>query len=112
MRTLIFKTPPVGVNQRYTISRGRNILSKKYREAKETMQWEAKSQWPDEPLDEDVVVNILLYLPNNRSDIDAYIKIILDTLTGIAYEDDKQVTELSVVKMLDKEDPRIVVQVL
>ena len=112
MRTLIFKTKPVGVNKRYTISRGRNILSKEYREAKETMQWEAKSQWQGEPLDEDLTVNILLYLGSNRTDIDAYIKIILDTLTDIAYEDDKQVTELSVVKMFDKENPRVVVQVL
>lgn len=112
MQTLTLTTKPVGVNQRYTISRGRNILSTKYRNAKEALQWEIKSQWQGEPLDDDVTLNIFLYLDSNRSDIDAYIKIVLDALTGTAYKDDKQVTELSVIKMHDPEEPRIVIQVL
>lgn len=112
MKTLVIKTKPVGVNQRYTISRGRNILSRKYRDTKEAMMWEAKSQWQGEPLTGDVTINIFLYLDNHRPDIDSYLKIILDSLDGIAYDNDRQVTELSVIKMHDSEEPRIEIQVL
>lgn len=112
MQKLIFRTKPVGVNQRYTISRGRNILSSKYRDAKEAMMWEAKSQWKGETLTEDVTLNIFLYLDSKRPDIDSYLKLLLDVLDGIAYENDRQVTELSVIKMHDSEEPRIEIQVL
>lgn len=112
MQTLILKTKPVGVNHRYTISRGRNILSTKYRDAKEAMMWEAKSQWQGEPLTDDVTLNIFLYLDSKRPDIDSYLKLLLDALDGIAYENDRQVIELSVIKMHDPKEPRIVIQVL
>lgn len=112
MQTLIFNTKPVSVNQRYTIARGRNILSNKYRDAKEAMQWEAKSQWQGEPLTDDVTLNVYLHLDTKRPDIDGYLKIILDSLDGIAYEDDRQVHELSVIKLHNKKHPHIEVQVL
>lgn len=112
MQTLTFNTKPVSVNKRYTISRGRNILSNEYRSAKEAMQWEAKSQWQGEPLDDDVTVNILLHLDSKRPDIDGYLKIILDSIDGIAYHNDRQITELTVHKLHNKKHPHVVVQVL
>jgi len=112
MQTFTIKTKPVGVNARYTISRGRNILSTEYRNAKEAMQWEVASQWQGEPLEDDVTLNIFLHLDSKRADVDSYLKIILDSLTGTVYNNDRQVTELSVIKMHDSEEPRIVIQAL
>lgn len=112
MRTLELTTKPVSINARYTISRGRNILTRDYRDAKEALQWEIASQWSGDPLTEEVTLNVFQYLPNANQDIDAYLKILFDAMTGIVYKDDKQITELSTLKFHDKQHPRIVIQVL
>lgn len=112
MQTIVIKTPPVSVNQRYTISRGRNILSNKYREAKEAIEWEVKSQWQKDIIKDEVCVNVLLHLKDKRTDIDAFVKLLLDSMSKIVYKDDLQVTELHVFKMYDKSNPRIEVQIL
>ena len=36
---------------------------------------------------------------NRRSDLDNRLKVLLDSLTGIAYEDDKQVVEINAQKI-------------
>ena len=45
--------------------------------------------------------------PCKKPDIDNCIKIILDALNGIAYEDDKQVTELTVLKRWTEGNERV-----
>lgn len=100
-------TKPVSINQKYNIANGRNILSKKYRDAKDTLKWEIKSQWHREPLTDDVVLDIIFFFGNKRkNDIDNQIKIILDAAEGILFEDDSQVKELHIYKKYDKENPR------
>lgn len=106
-------TKPVPVNQKYGIINGRMLLQKKYRDTKEAIAWEIKSQWKGGPLQDDVAVNLLVYFGNNRkNDIDGYIKIILDAAEGILYEDDSQVTELHVYKELDVDRPRVELSVV
>ena len=106
-------TKPVSVNQKYNIANGRNILSKKYRDAKEALKWEIKSQWHKEPLDEDVCLNIIFYFGNKRkNDIDNLLKCLLDSAEGILFTDDSLVTELHCYKEYDKENPRVEVTVL
>ena len=100
--TFSFKTThkPCPVNQRYTIARGQLILSKKYRESKNILKAEIHIQsaiinW--KPLKEKVTVTIGVGFP--RYDIDAPIKILLDAMTGIVYEDDKQVSQVIVFRI-------------
>lgn len=113
MKTILIKTPPVSVNQRYTISRGRNILSKDYRNAKEAIEWEVKSQWDYETIkDNDVCINVLLYMKDKRHDIDAFIKLLLDAMSNTVYKDDRQIHELHIFKMYDKKNPRVEISVV
>ena len=106
-------TKPVPINAKYGIVNGRNILSKRYRECKEALAWEIASEWQNEPLSTPVTLNILQYFGDKRKrDIDAYIKVLLDSMEGIVYENDNQVNEMHVYKEYDKENPRVIVQVL
>lgn len=106
-------TPCVPINQKYGIINGRNLLSKKYRAAKEALMWEIKSQWPHPPLDGDIILNVVQYFGDNRKrDIDAYLKILLDAGSGVLYHDDVQVAELNVIKAKDIDNPRVELSVI
>lgn len=95
------------------IHRGRQTSSKAWKDTKDALSWEIRSQWHGEPLSEPVTLNILLYFGDKRKrDIDAYIKILMDSAEGIVYDDDALVTELHVYKDIDLENPRTVIQVL
>lgn len=110
---IVLYTKPVPINQKYGIINGRNLLTKKYRDTKETLSWEIKSQWPKDPLTGEIVLNIIQYFGDNRRrDIDAYLKIILDAAEGVLYEDDTQIVELNVIKAKDLGNPRIELSVL
>lgn len=54
-----------------------------------------------------VGVEVHFYRPSRRGDIDAGLKLVLDSLNGIAYEDDKQIVELHVYRHDDKDNPRV-----
>lgn len=102
-------TPLVSVNGRYGIVRGKNILSKKYRQAKEDLQWEIRSQWKGAPLEGDVTVTIVHYWKGKRKrDIDNYLKLIGDSMTDIVYLDDSQIVELHVYKKTGDENKVLV----
>ena len=45
--------------------------------------------------------------PTKKPDVDNIIKIVLDSLNKVAYEDDKQVVKVSLEKLYTKEDERI-----
>jgi Holliday junction resolvase RusA-like endonuclease len=107
-------TKPVPVNQKYGVQRGKMVLSKKYRETKAALKqemWALNS--PNQPLEEEVAVNIIFFFGNKRAnDIDNCIKILLDAAEGVLFKNDSQVTELHVFKEYCKEDPRIEISVI
>ena len=71
------------------------------------------TQWKGEPLDSNLAMNIIFYYGDKRRrDIDAYLKILLDSMEGIVYTDDVLINELHVFKEYDKENPRTELQVL
>ena len=79
---------------------------------KEQYQWEARSQWQGKPLDGDVALSITLYFgTKRRADIDNFNKLSLDALTGIVYEDDSQIAEMTLRRAYDKTRPRIEISV-
>ena len=111
--TLTLYTKPVPINQKYFVKNGRNILSSKYRNAKEELMQEATALWHEQPLTRNIAVNIIFTFGDKRKrDIDANIKILLDSLEGIVYENDNQITELHVYKEYKKGVFKTLVQVL
>lgn len=112
MKTLVFRTKPISVNRLYGNANGRKFLSKEGRSVKEQMAWEAKSQWSDGVVDGEVAVNVIFYFERNTQDIDNCLKALFDCLEGIIWKNDRLVTEMHVFKELDKENPRIELQVL
>ncbi len=60
-----------------------------------------------EPLEGAIVVAMDVYRPRKRGDIDAPIKLPLDALNRIAWEDDSQIVELHIHRFDDKHNPRI-----
>lgn len=113
MTTIEVYTRPIPVNRIVRCVGGRNILSKEYREVKPVIQQEIALEWKNELLTGNVTVNIIHYFKNKvHGDIDAYIKILLDAMEGVVYENDKQITELSVIRQYDKQNPRTLIQIL
>lgn len=106
-------TKPIPINQKFFIVRGRNILSKKYRDTKTALALETRSQWNFEPLEGMLACTLHLYFGDKRKrDVDAYIKILLDSMEGICYENDNQINELHVYRNYDKQNPRTEVELL
>ena len=64
-----------------------------------------------EVLEGDVRLLVTFYFPRRGSDLDNRLKPLLDTLEGVCFANDKQVTDLHAVKRYDKECPRSVVVV-
>ncbi len=81
---------------------------------KESYQWQAKNQWKRKMItDQEIGVDIKLFFGTKRNgDIDNYGKILLDSLTGIVWEDDKQIVTMNIEKHYDKSNPRIELTVL
>lgn len=75
---------------------------------KEDYAFQAKDQYKGKPLTENLSVSVHFYHKDKRKhDIDNYFKLLFDSLTGIIWEDDGQITELHAQKFIDKENPRI-----
>lgn len=113
---LTLKTSPTPINRRYGVYRGRMILSEEYRNTKEALGYEIKSQVAatglTEPLKGMLSVTITQYFGNKRkNDIDSGIKILLDSMTGVVYEDDSLVTELHVYKKYEKGNARVDIEI-
>ena len=54
-----------------------------------------------------VALNVSVYRPAKRGDLDNYLKVMLDALQGVLYTDDKQITEIHAFRYDDKDNPRV-----
>ena len=63
------------------------------------------------PLDGPVAVDIVAHFPTKAGDLDNILKVLLDSLEGFFYQDDKQVHHITAVRQLDREHPRVEVSV-
>lgn len=54
---------------------------------------------------------ITVYRPRKTGDLDNHLKVLLDSLNGVAYTDDKQVAEIFISRLEDTANPRVVVRV-
>lgn len=65
-----------------------------------------------EATDKQVEVEAMVYFPDNRRrDIDNVLKGLLDGMNGVVYEDDSQVQRIIISKQVDRQSPRVEVQV-
>jgi crossover junction endodeoxyribonuclease RusA len=106
--TMVMTTMPLSTNKIY---RGRRFLTEAAKVNKSLMGWEIKTQWEQQPLKGNVTMTVELYYPDKRRrDIDN-LKGMIDSFTGILYEDDSQITELRLKKYVDKQNPRVTIHI-
>lgn len=80
---------------------------------KQQYQWEVKSQWKGKPLSGDIELWVTLFFGTKRkADLDNFNKILLDSMTGIVYDDDSQINHLHIERAYDKRSPRIEISVV
>lgn len=80
---------------------------KAYYQAQAGLQWR-----PKPPLIGAVGLVARFYFKTRRkSDMDNFAKLLLDSMSGIVYEDDGQINELTFIRDYNKENPRIEVTI-
>ena len=89
----------------------KTLKSEEARNYQTTAGWLWKATGVD-MLDGDVCVSLRIFRPQRRGDLDNRIKVLLDALNGIAYEDDGQVVELHAYLGDDKKNPRVELEVV
>ena len=97
MTHILINCCPPSVNHSYRAYRGRVVLSKRAREFKEIVA----ENLPEEfvKITGKVKLDITFSFKDRRKrDIDNYLKVLLDSLKGLAFEDDDQIYELTVKK--------------
>lgn len=83
-------------------------MSKEGKDLKESYQWQIKSQYKGKPKTGDLDLRVELFFGDDRKrDIDNYNKILLDSMSGLVYQDDSQIQSLLIIKNKDKKNPRI-----
>lgn len=88
-------------------------MTKRGKDLKEQYQWEAKKQWKENIITGDCRVEVDLYFKDKRRrDIDNFEKLLLDSLQGIVYEDDKQVFRKTTEKYYQSNNPRIEIKII
>lgn len=101
--------PPLG-NRFYRNWRGRMVMSPEGRHYKATVALlglQAQAQ----PYTGPVSVAITAYRPRKAGDVDSILKVLLDSLEGVAYTNDRQIVTLLVERRDDKARPRVEVTV-
>lgn len=79
------------------------VLSKEAREYKRHF-WGYVST---PPIEGPVAVTLLWYRSRKSGDLDKRIGVVLDTLQGAAYKDDKQIVKLTAERYEDPKNPRV-----
>lgn len=108
METISLTTMPISTNQLYL---GHKILTKKARENKRSIAWEASLQFRRPLFEGPIRVYVRMFWKDARNhDLDN-IKALLDALTTVVWLDDKQLVELHLTKAIDKERPRCEIEI-
>lgn len=99
--------PPLA-NRYWRKWRNRMVVSDEARAYKVSTLVRAKSQGVQLiPKSKRVSVSLTFYRQARRGDIDGGIKILLDSLQGVAFENDSQVAELHALQLEDPANPRV-----
>lgn len=109
MLKIILPYPP-SVNH-YLRHAGHSVYrTKEANDYREIVEWILHDMEVD-PLQGALKVSIIIYRPRKAGDIDGILKVSLDAMNKLAYEDDKQIIELHVYRRDDKHNPRLEVEI-
>ena len=110
---IVLKGKPQSTNHLYGHQGRRVFLTSDGRDTKLDYQWQAKMQWKNPVILDEIELNIRLFFPDGRRrDWDNWHKISMDSLNGIVWKDDKQIYKATVEKFIDKRNPRIEIDVI
>jgi Holliday junction resolvase RusA-like endonuclease len=101
---LILPYPP-SANRYWRVFRGRVCVSQEARDYKKAVG-QISLAIGCKPFECEVCCRVDVFRPQKRGDLDNTLKVLLDSLRGIAYKDDKQVAEIHLFRNEDKENPR------
>lgn len=97
---------PPALNAHWRVARNRIIVSQESRQYKLAAQLLAKAMGMKVrtgPLR----VTMFFYRPRKAGDLDGRLKVLFDSMNGIAWEDDSQVVEIHAYRRDDKLNPRV-----
>ena len=106
---IILKWVPISSQHAYGQSGKIRYMTKDAKDLKNAYILQARMQYKGIPLNTSLSAYIRLYFVDKRvRDIDNYWKLLLDSLTWVVYEDDKQIKLMTVqICDPDKTNPRI-----
>lgn len=107
---LVLPLPPMS-NRYWRYWRGRVVRSPEADRYIQGVRMRALTAGHRTPIIGPVCVNIGVYRKRKAGDLDGFLKVLLDSLQGVAFENDKQIEELHAIRMEDPADPRAVVTV-
>ena len=88
------------------------ITAPEYRLAKREAELRIAAQWRSRMLEGDVSLHAVLWVPDKRKrDALNYAKFCCDVMTGIVFADDAQVVRALWEKKLDRENPRVELEI-
>jgi crossover junction endodeoxyribonuclease RusA len=104
---------PPSVNDYWRIFKNRILITARARQYKAEVRFRVMQQQDGlpEPLRGPVLVQLVVYRKRRQGDLDNFQKGLLDSLRGIAFEDDAQVVEIWARRMDDPTNPRVEVRV-
>jgi crossover junction endodeoxyribonuclease RusA len=100
---------PPSANNYWRVFKNRILVSREARAYKARVKLEHARL---KPLAGPLSVSVAVYRPQRRGDLDNVLKVTLDALNGVAFEDDSQVVRLFAQRLEDKARPRIEVIVM
>lgn len=102
---------PPSVNNLYFTINNRRVLSKEGRNYK-TVASAIASRAGLRPTFGAIAIHLKFFRPRRAGDLDNLLKATLDSLKGIAWNDDSQVTEIHAERFEDKENPRAEIRIV
>ena len=112
-QTITLPYPPTANHFKVPVQAGRGvrmILSKEARQYKETVA-NILSRYTFSLLTGPITVHVDLFRPRKVGDLENGLKVAIDCLSGVAFEDDKQIVSLHAYRHDDKQNPRIEITV-
>lgn len=101
---------PPTLNHLYSTVRGHRVLSRAGRQYKTTTALRARMAGMRR-LAGPVAVTVRVFRPRRSGDLDNTLKVLLDSLKGVAWNDDSQVVRILASRYDDKENPRVELEV-
>lgn len=108
---LTILTLPVSTNNLYAHVGRHRFMTQRAKTNKEAMGFEARAQFRGQPLAGPLETDITIYWPTKRRHDADNVKALIDSLSGIVWEDDDQITDLHLRKRYDKANPRVEISV-